>query len=474
MEVLRRGHLYEDVADSICHMVRCGTYRAGDRIPSIRALSSQMGVSITTAMEAYRLLEDRGIVEARPQSGYYVRSLLANTISMPPVSKADMSPVTCCVEKIVGKVFKDCLGPVEVQLGTNIPNIDLLPVDRLNRCLASAARSLGAQSVSYCFPGDERLRTQIAKRAATAGCTLSPEDVLITSGCQEAVYVALKSVCRPGDTVVIESPMFFNHLQIMQGLGLKVVEVPSSPETGISLDALRYVLEDTEVKACLLIPNFSNPLGCCIPDSHKAELAQLLARHGVPLIEDDVYGDLSFTNQRPRVVKAYDDTGMVILCSSFSKTLAPGYRVGWIAPGRFKADIEHQKILSNIATATPPQLAVAEFLAGGGYDHLMRKVRRAYARHVSLMTDAVVRHFPKGTNVSRPAGGFFLWVELPGSIDSLLLYEQARARGISVAPGPIFTVRDKYRNYIRLSAANWDKGVEDAVRTLGSLAGMQG
>jgi DNA-binding transcriptional MocR family regulator len=471
MESVRRQHLYEEVADNICHLVECGTYRAGDRIPSIRAVSHQMRISITTAMEAYRLLEDKGVIEARPQSGYYVRSLLTNKIAMPPIVKEHMIPVTCCVEKIVNKVFKDCTGPVSIQIGTNVPNTDFLPVDKLSRCLASAVRRWGNQSVSYCFPGDEKLRTHIAKRAAVMGCNLTPEDVIITSGCQEAVSVALKALCKPGDTVVIESPMYFNYLQIMQGLGLKVVEIPSSPEDGISIDALRFVLEDTEVKACLLIPNFSNPLGSRMPDKNKADLAGLLARYNIPLIEDDVYGDLCFSQQRPRVVKAFDESGLVILCSSFSKTLAPGYRVGWMTPGRFKEAVEHQKILNNIATATPPQMAVAEFLACGGYDHHLRKVRRAYARHVSLMTDAIARYFPEGTNVSRPAGGFFLWVEMPEHVDSLILYQRARELGISIAPGPIFSVREKYRNYIRLSAAYWNESIEDVVRTLGTIAG---
>jgi DNA-binding transcriptional MocR family regulator len=207
-----------------------------------------------------------------------------------------------------------------------------------------------------------------------------------------------------------------------------------------------------------------------MPDKNKAELARLLTRYDIPLIEDDVYGDLCFSQQRPRVVKAFDEKGLVILCSSFSKTLAPGYRVGWITPGRFKEAIEHQKILSNIATATPPQMAVAEFLACGGYDHHLRKVRRFYARNLSLMSDAIPRYFPKGTNVSRPSGAFFLWVEMPEYVDSLALYEHARELGISIAPGPIFSVREKYRNYIRLSTAYWNEQIDTALRTLGSLA----
>jgi DNA-binding transcriptional MocR family regulator len=472
MNLERRQHRYEEVADSIAYMVDKGTFRVGDRIPSIRAVSRQCNVSITTAMEAYRLLEDRGIVEARPQSGYYVRSPSFNRIAMPPIRKEEMSPVVCCVEKVVSKVFEHCTDPVIVQIGTNLPNTEFLPVEKISRCLSSAVRKWGEQSVSYCFPGDDRLRAHIAKRATVMGCNLAPDDIMITTGCQEGVSLALRAVCKPGDTVAIESPMFFNYLQIMNGLNLKVVEVPSSPEDGISIDALRYVLQDSKVNACLLVPNYSNPLGSCMPDRNKQELARLLARHDIPLIEDDVYGDLSFTQQRPKSVKAFDDKGLVILCSSFSKTLAPGYRVGWITPGRFKEAVEHQKILNNIASATPTQLAVAEFLACGGYDHHLRKVRRAYAKNVSLMRDAVTRHFPEGTNVSRPEGAFFLWVEMPEHVDSLVLYGRARELGISIAPGPIFSVRGKFQNFIRLSAAYWNPKIEQAVKTLGTLAGQ--
>ncbi|HPI92415.1 MAG TPA: PLP-dependent aminotransferase family protein [Deltaproteobacteria bacterium] len=472
MEMEKRQHLYEEVADHISSLVVRGTFRAGERIPSIRSASSQWRVSITTAMEAYRLLEDRGVIEARPQSGYYVRPLMPNAIATPCISKEDMSPVPCNVEKIVDTVFTDSLKPDFIQLGATIPNSDLLPVDKLSRCLCSAVRRKGNESVAYSFPGDQGLRTQIAKRAITAGCSLAPEDILITSGCQEAAFLALKTICKPGDTVVIESPAYFCHLQAIQGMGLKVIEVPCCPEDGISLDALNYILEETDIKACLLIPNYSNPIGSCMPDRNKEAVAKLLARHDIPLIEDDINGDLSFSNQRPRVIKAFDEKGLIILCSSFSKTIAPGYRVGWMTPGRFKDAIEHQKLTSSLSTATPPQMAVAEFLVNGGYDHHLRRIRRIYARQVMLLGDAIARSFPEGTKVTRPTGGFFLWVEMPEQVDSFLLYEHARRHGITIAPGPIFTVREKYRNYIRLSAAFWSDKTEKAVKMLGTLAGQ--
>jgi DNA-binding transcriptional MocR family regulator len=484
MDNEKKAYLYESIADSMSHLIASGTFRPGDRIPSIRAASRQMGVSITTAMAAYRLLEIRDVIEARPQSGYYVlpprfAKNVRRPISVPAVlterataskDDADIRPTLVSLDRLVTMVLQDAMDSNLVQLGTTIPDPDLLPLKKLNRSLAAAVRRRNVQSLSYSFPGLEALRVQIAKRATIAGCTLRPEDIVITSGCQEAVFLALMSVCKAGDTVAIDSPAYFNHLQAMETLGLKVVEIPSHPQDGIYLDTLQYVLEETPVKACLLVSNFSNPLGSTLSDDRKRELAKILSDRDIPLIEDDIYGDLCFAAHRPRVVKAFDERGLVILCSSFSKTLAPGFRIGWTAPGIFRSRLKYQKLVCNLAAATPPQMAIAEFLASGGYDHFLRRVRRIYARRVFLMRRAVAAHFPEGTRISQPAGGFFLWVELPGHIDSVALYEKALEAGLTIAPGPIFSARQKFRNCLRLNAAIWSEKVERAVRTLGQLA----
>jgi DNA-binding transcriptional MocR family regulator len=315
----------------------------------------------------------------------------------------------------------------------------------------------------------------VAKRALGAGCTLRPDEIVITAGCVEAVSLSLRVTCRPGDTVAIESPSYFNFLQLIQELGLRALEIPATPREGMSIEALRYAIEHNPVRACLVISNFTNPLGSLMPDAKKRELAELLAKHDIPLIEDDIYGDLPFANERPSVAKAYDRKGTILLCSSFSKTLAPGYRVGWIAPGRFQPEIERLKVLANIATASPTQLAIAEFLANGGYDHHLRSLRRAYANQVALMGEAIGRHFPPGTRVTRPAGGSILWLELPEYVDAVELYGDALKEGITIAPGPIFSATGKYRNNIRLNAAFWSERIELAIKTLGTLAaGMQG
>jgi DNA-binding transcriptional MocR family regulator len=429
-----------------------------------------MRVSVNTVKQAYGYLEDRRIIEARPQSGYYVCARLPALPQEVDLKRPNLHPAKADSAELALMIMRDCLNPDLIQFGAAIPNPDLLPVQRLNRMLATETRRFQKESVSYCIPpGSLRLRTQIAKHMVSAGCTLRPDEIVITAGVTEAVQLALQTVCPPGGTLAIESPVYFNFLQMIRQLGLTPLEIPSSISDGISIDALRYAIENTGVNAVLAISNFSNPLGGVIPDEKKKALLKLLRRHNIPFIEDDVQGDLSFADQRPSVVRSFDTSGEVLLCSSFSKTLAPGYRVGWIAPGRYQAEIERQKMIFSIAAPSPNQLAIAEFLANGGYARHLRAMRRVYAKSVACMGEAIGRHFPPGTCVTRPKGGFTLWVELPRAVDSRSLYAQAIKLGITTAPGAIFSTSQRYNNYIRLNAAFWAPGVEWAVEALGRL-----
>ncbi len=462
---------YEKIAGHIERLIKKGTYRTGERIPSVRSLSRQMKVSISTVLKAYFHLENQGIIEARPQSGYYVQHQLPKVSAEQEIVLSSAVPTHVSVNELVMMIMRDARNPDLVPLGVATPNPENLPVDKLNRILSGVARRYKFQGISYDFPpGCEKLRVQLAQRAMTAGCSLTPDQIVITSGCLEAVMLSLRAVCRPGDTVAIESPIFYNLLQVIEMLDLKALEIPTHPQTGISLSALRYAIEHNPVQACLVISNFNNPFGSCMPDEKKKELVKILASQDIPLIENDVYGDLGFSYDRPRVAKRYDKKGLVILCSSFSKTLAPGYRVGWVVPGRFQEKIERLKAVSNIATATLPQLAIAEFLSTGGYDQYLRRIRGIYAGQTSLMAQAVKKYFPKGTQVNIPSGGFVLWVELPEYVDSIKLYEQTLYRGITIAPGLIFSASRKYRNYIRLNAAYWSDRIEKSLAVVGGLA----
>ncbi len=469
-----KSPLYEEIAARVGGLIEQGTYRPGERIPSIRTMSRQMQVSINTIMEAYARLENKGMVEARPQSGYYVRSRLPEPGAGGAKSTAGEDPVACCVsiDEVPMRIMRTLSDASLVPLGGGIPNTDLLPVDKLNRMLATESRRFRIQSISYTGPrGAQRLRTQIAKRSLSSGCTVSPDDIVVTSGCVEAVTLALQATCRPGDTVAIASPVYYTFLHSIQWMGLKVLEIPSTPREGMSIDVLDYAIRHNPVHACLVIPNFNNPLGSVMPDGKKRELVALLAQHDIPLIEDDVYGDLAFGPSRPAAIKAFDGKGLVLYCSSFSKTLAPGYRVGWIVPGRYQRKVQQLKTLFNIATASPTQLAIAEFLTNGGYDHHLRTIRRVYGRQMEKVRDTVGRRFPLGTRVTRPEGGFILWVEMPEEIDAFRLYESALKKGISLAPGTLFSSGDRFGNCIRLNAAFWSERVEQALETVGALAG---
>ncbi|MBV9868025.1 MAG: PLP-dependent aminotransferase family protein [Abitibacteriaceae bacterium] len=464
-------NLYDQVAGHIIHLIEGGTLLAGERVPSVRRLSAQEQVSISTVLQAYRRLENEGWIEARPQSGYYVRPVRA----LPPEPEVSQPPLEATpvkVSELMMQVVQGAQRPGMMRLSSTEPDPSLLPLQQLSRCLAIVNREQTGETLSYGIPaGYKPLKVQIARRALEAGCVLTPDDIVITSGCQEALQLSLRAVANPGDTILLESPTYYGVLQIIESLGLCALEIPTHPRNGLSLEALEYALEQHPVKACLLSPNFNNPLGSLMTEANKERLVTLLAEREIPLIEDDVYGDLSFEGPRPKAAKAYDQNGLVLLCASFSKTIAPGYRVGWVVPGRFRQRVEYLKTVTTFATSMPPQMAVAEFLAKGSYDHHLRKIRRFYSQHVQQMAQMVSSYFPPGTKIARPAGGQFLWIELPRGADSLKLFQQALQHGICIVPGPIFSATGKYRNCLRLSCTQPpSKRLEMALQQLGLLA----
>lgn len=463
--------LYEQVSQRISRLIEQGTLRPGERIPSVRRMSQQQDVSIATVMQAYRLLESQGFIEARPQSGYFVRLRHWQPPAEPEISKPKPVAATVKTGTLMVRVMQATRDPSLVRLGAALPSPELLPTAKLNRAMAAAARRHPELSNSYDVPpGYTPLRVQIARRAMETGCELSPDDIITTCGAQEALHLCLRAVAKPGDTIAIESPTFFGILQVIESLGMKALEIPTHPRDGVSLDALAYALEQQPVKACLFVLNFHNPLGSCMPDENKKRLVEMLAAKEIPLIEDDVYGDLSFAQERPRTAKSYDRKGLVLLCDAFSKTLAPGYRVGWTAPGRFKEQIAYYKIVSTAATATLPQMAIADFLATGGYNHHLRMVRREYAHKVHQVTQAICRYFHTETKVTRPEGGHVLWVEMPAQVKAVELFERALAEKISIAPGPVFSARQRFGNFIRLNCANpWNAALDDALLRLGRM-----
>lgn len=465
---------YEELAAFVTGLVRQGTLAPGSRAPSLREISRQHRTSLTTAVQAYRLLEDRGVLEARPQSGFYVARAPEPALAPPARTRAASRPSDVAAPAVMLQLLEHAGDPRLVPLGCAIPSPALLASGRLDRCLARAARVRGAKHNVYTPPrGDAALRRQIARRALRHGHAVSPDDLLIANGCTEALALALRAVTRPGDTVAIESPTYFGVLQILRALGLKALELPTDALAGVIPAALDAACATHDVAACLLSSSFNNPMGCTVAEVHKREVLAVLARHRVPLIEDDVYGDVGFGAERPRPYAALDPRHDTLYCSSFSKTLAPGYRIGWVAAGeRLMARIVEAKAATSLCSAVLPQLALADFLAGGGYDHHLRRLRGEFQQALHRMVATVGESFPAGTRVSQPAGGFVLWVELPRPADTRQLFTQALERGICFAPGVVFSASGRYGHCLRLSAGyGWSPRIERGVRALGAMAG---
>lgn len=474
IDQIQEKSLYEQVADRIQRLIAEGTLQTGDRLPSVRKLHEQWSVSISTVLEAYRLLEDRGLIAARPQSGYYVKQMMLKAPSEPhqsaPPKKAHH------VDNSLGFRIICALGdPKTVRLGAAVPSMELLPLAALNRLTGQVLRQHQIQAHAYGVPpGCEPLRHEVARRLMDAGCSVTPDEIVTTNGTFESVFLSLRAVTQPGDTVIIESPTYYGLLEALEILHLKALELPTHPRDGLCLDELEAVLQKKRIAACALVSNFSNPLGTCMSDQRKKNLVELLAQYEVPLIEDDVYGDLCFEGARPKALKAFDRHGLVLYCSSCSKTLSPGLRVGWAVPGRYQAKLEQLKWVINQTTAIAPQLTVAAFLSNGGYDRHLRQLRRAYQSQMLRMTQAICDYFPRETRVTRPSGGHVLWVELPAGFDSLVLYETALQHHISIAPGQIFSPSGSFSNCFRLnSGLPWSDEIDWAMQTLGKLIAQQ-
>ncbi len=472
------GTLYEQVAKRIETLIRKGVLQPGQRIPSVRALSKKLSVSMATVLEAYRLLDNQGLIESRPQSGHYVRWRMANLrdwradhLRLPPEpgKTATGAPSTLDVCGLAVDVFSESEGLVPSPYATPWP--ELLPLERLGRMLARAAQDPSLGRSYDTIQGYESLRVQIAQRASKAGCSLTPADIVTTAGARQAVVFGLRATTRPGDIVAVETPTGHGLLQALEMLQLRALEIATDPREGICLTALRKAIGEERISACALAPTFGDPLGHCMSDERKQQLVRLLAAADIPLIEDDTRGELGFGGPRPKVARAFDNEGRVLLCSSFSRTIAPGYRVGWLAPGRYRATVERLKFASGIATSTPAQVAMAEYLAQGSFDRHLLRLRRTSEDLVRRMASMVARHFPAGTKITRPSGGHVLWVEMPAQSDSLVMYEAAKQVGVGFAPGPLFSATGRFRNCMRLNCSvAWSYRIEEAVELLGGLA----
>ena len=459
---------YRDLADELAALITHGTLQVGDRVPSVRDLVRQHGVSPATAMRAYEVLASKDLIEARPRSGYYVSDRWHKRAA-PKARRVSAKSTSVAVSELVFDILESTRDRDVVPLGSAFPSPTLFPWRKLARFLGSSARHMDPwTTVQSLPPGSDELRRQIARRYLLAGASVQAEEVIITSGALEALNLSLAALTRPGDVVAIESPAFYACLQAIETAGLKAIEIPTHPAHGVDVGALREAIDKHDIRACWFMPTFHNPLGASMPDESKKEMVELLARRKIPLIEDDVYAELHF-GERRRPAKSYDRQGLVLNCGSFSKSLAPGYRVGWVAAGRFAREIQRRKVLATLATSVPVQEGIAAMLRHEGFDHHLADLRAALREQQQKTLLSIKRHLPQA-RLFVPDGGFFLWLELPAHVDATQIYREALAANISVAPGPMFSARRAYRNCLRINTGHpFTASMERAIATLGRL-----
>ena len=475
----QRPPLYRKFADELAASIQAGVLQPGERITSVRIASQQRQLSVTTVVRAYALLESRGIIESHPQSGYFVRQTQSQTIApspsvtslLPRSHPAIQEAHEVDVSRLVLATLKAIQQDGTVPLGSPYPDPTLFPSQRIAQYVSKITRSSHHFSIFNDLPpGDPALLRQIARRYMETGLTVDPQDIIITVGATEAINLCLQAVARPGDTIAVETPTFYDILHAIERMGMRAVEIPTDPLTGIDLDALESVLKTQKIAACMVMPNFQNPLGSMMPDAHKQRLVALAQRHDMPLIEDAVYGELFYGSAHPSSLKSYDRDGLVLHCSSFSKSLSSAYRVGWAIPGRYREQVEKLKFLNTLATPTIPQRAIAEYLTQGGYERHLRRVRRNLLQQRELMRHFVLRFFPSGTRVSEPAGGYVLWLELPAQVEAMELYRRCLALGVTIAPGRIFAVTNRYSHFIRLNYSYpWTSEIEKALKAVAKI-----
>lgn len=469
--------LYERLAEHYRRVIAAGTLAPGDRMPSVRALMQRHQVSLSTALQVFRQLEDAGWLQAKPRSGYFVRRRTAPLL--PSVGEPDNPSVPMeaqfvglheSISKVIAQAqrFPDALnlaGATAAALLYPTARLQALTIKILRHQLTLLTEAAGDAAGAA-------LRQAIAKRALSAGMTLSPDEVIATTGGVEAVNLALRAVTQAGDTVAIESPAFFGLLQIIESLGLRALEISTSPTTGMSLEALEMAMHAYgNIKAVVVVPHLQNPLGSVMPNERKAGLVRLCARHKVAVIEDEPYRELLDDAAQNKPLKAWDRDGGVIHCASLNKVLAPGLRLGWMSSGRWHARVKMLKYAQSRNNESLSQLVAAEFIGSGAYDRHLFQLRERLRTQREATANAIARYFPTGTRLSVPVGGIVLWLELPAGTDSGRLFEEALTRGIRIAPGTIFSNSRRFASFIRLSCPQpFDQTLDDALQRLGKLA----
>ncbi|MCP4163846.1 MAG: PLP-dependent aminotransferase family protein [Deltaproteobacteria bacterium] len=464
---------YVKLANEIEERIKKGEFTAGEKLTSLRKMHKQSGLSITTVYQSYIELEKRGIIESRSKSGFFVKPLISSYIKVPDILKPKIEPRRISINSVACSIVENLNDPNILHLGASAPPKELLPIKQLAKIIKKeSTKNLENIIHTYGNPsGNISLRKQILKRTVGKNQkNIYLDDIIITSGCLNAVTLCLKAITKKGDTVAVESPTFHCFLQLIEDLGLMALELPTNISTGVELDNLEQILDENNVKVCLFIPTFNNPIGSNMPAQKRKEIVELLNRKEIPVIEDDIHGDLFFEGRLQPTLKSFDRKGLVLYCSSFSKSISPGLRVGWVIPGRFKENIKRLKLNTTVATPTLNEFVIAEYLKSGAHDRHLKTLRNRLRNQMSIVTNTIAQCFPEGVKISVPAGGMSLWVQLSENINTFDLYKKAMEENISFLPGGLCSGTGKYNHCMRISCGlPFDEKLKQGLDTIGRI-----
>jgi DNA-binding transcriptional MocR family regulator len=449
--------LYRKLASHYQRAIEVGTLVPGDRMPSVRTLMELHGVSLSTALQACRRMEAEGWLEARPRAGYFVRQPAsarsrAAPIEEPAAALPDPAQYVG-IHARISAIIATGRHPVEVNLAAACGGPELYPTEALRHAATRALRQQPAVFGRPAEPGGHApFRAVLARHALLSRIAVAPEEILVTHGCTEALNLALRAVAVPGDVIAVESPTYYGLLQILESLGMRALEIPTSPHTGISLEALELAAQTYDnIKAVVVVPNLQNPQGSIMPDEHKARLVQWCETSGVALIEDDCFSALSDDDAPLAAAKAWDRSGNVIHCASLHKIMAPGMRLGWMTAGKWQARVEMLKFSQSRPNEVLTQMAAADFMASGEFERHLRRLRVRLRHQREWTAETIAASFPAGTRLSAPRGGIHLWVELPGGIPSEAVFDRALEAGVRVLPGVVFSNSNRFDHCLRIN-----------------------
>lgn len=468
--------LNEQLASRLRDLVRKGSLGPGEKLPSARELSADAGVNRLTVEAAFARLELEGLIERRQGSGTYVlgRPALASESLRGRGAPVSAWPLW---QQLLPKplLARKALAGLPYDFSRGMGDPSLIPALAFRRALQDVVRVEGPEALGYEDPqGHPALRAAIATVLTSLGLAATAEQILITSGSQQAISLTVRALLKPGDRIVVEEACYDSALKLFQLLGLQVVPAPMDA-AGLDPERLEAVLKRERPGLLYCMPNYQNPTGTVMPASRRQALVRLAAQYNMPILEDDYVGELRYDGHAEPALKTLDREGGVLYTSTFSKMLMPGLRLGFVmAEGPVLAHLTDWKRSLEIACPSLLQRALANYVSVGRYRRHVRKACGVYRERRDAMVAAVRRHFPRGTRLQAPRGGLFLWVELPEGLEASALLELATVEGVSFASGERFFVQKKGagQSCLRLNFAACEIPViEEGIRRMGRLAG---